>query len=546
MKQIADSLKNNQFQGKQHYTFIALFCVFIFILFTAFQSSCDCNGNQGSTNSGDTTSSNFSSQTETTKVSVSVYPSTVNPKFYTPGEQVQIKLTGSWTASGNGRFIWTPPYGATNIQFPAGRQPLAGGPPYIFDNLTLAEAEAGFQVSYNAPEPWAPSNDAFSETLTIKQGNDSSTSSMTHYLNTGSGLMASDDFAPVAELSTDLRGGDPVTMWRLTRFTDIPTEINQSICEDLVEQAKLTDTFTAWRLPLADAITANQSYTLPISENATAYPKTTISNGLALSVEMPMEIRTQATQWANQYLPKAEGEMWVAIGVKPDAEISCPDVTKPNYSLVTTMTLDLSNRPGACQNCLLPSYLCYKTGSSSSLLARASWLMDGGRGSTTIDGYTCLGPAETQLVKNTDWRFEAYTSSVTLKPGDSIQLHYWIENNAGSQRTFNLAAISTLSGAGWVIHPGQAGDPWQPDLEQTVGSSIDVPASGMYHLHITGSAPSSTTVDTYNYRMTVTNAEAQPDTWIGSTALIITADGKLPNPGVSETSHKLYIPQIVK
>jgi len=546
MRRITDFIQNNQPHGKEYYTFIVLFCIFVFILFSAFQASCDCNGNQGNTNPGDTTNSNFSSQKEATQVPVAAYPSTLNIKVFTPGERVQVKLTGSWMASGNGRFVWEPPHGATNIQFPAGHQPLAGGPPYVFDNLTLSEAEAGLQVSYNAPEPWAPSADTFSETLTIQQGNDSSTSSMTHRLNTGSGLIASNEIAPPSELFTGLRSSDPVTMWSLVRFTDIPTEINRSICEDLVEQAKLTDTFTAWRLPIADAITADQSYTLPISESATGYPKTTISNGFALSVEMPMEIRTEATQWANQYLPNAAGELWVAIGVKPDAEISCPDVTKPNYSLVTTMTLDLSNRTNACQNCLLPSYLCYKSGSSSSLLNRASWLMDGGRGSTTIDGYTCLGPAETQLVKNADWRFEAYTSSVSLKPGDPIQLHYWVENNAVSQRVFDLASTSTLSSAGWVIHPGQASDPWQPDLEQTVGSSITVPANGMYHLHVTGAAPSGTTLDTYNYRMTVTNAEAQPDTWIGSTALIVTADGKLPEPGARGTSYNLYIPQMVR
>ncbi|HPH98279.1 MAG TPA: hypothetical protein PKW33_19730 [Anaerolineaceae bacterium] len=501
-------------------------------------SSLGCSNCGGTPEGNRVTGSVKASKNQAAPMDLSSRIETINPQNeYQPGQRVELKLSGTIRTGYNGQMIWQPPTGATGFQF-ADLQPEPGGPPFVFTDLNSMDLEGGVHVSYLAPE--RQEEDHFSDLLKIYHDEAGdllslAMSTSNHYYPASPDRIENEKDALLPPLPDQRRpvsaSTDTVLVWDILRMTDIESTMTQSVCEQMVEQGQSANLFMPWRIPVADQILPNQSYTLPLVVTNTGSLKMELMSSSTV-VTIPMEVRLDATLWANQNLPAATGEVWVALGLDSDAVVNCPVMNSDSYTLTTYMTLNLSSRPQACENCVLPAYGCYRAGTAQSLLLQgmAGLLMDD-MSITAVDGFSCLGPSEMQLVDESNWLFNAVSVSTTLKPGDAVMLHYWAWNlDDTASQTFTFAQESTLPGMNWTVHPGKTTNLWEPDLTQTVTSPVSIAPNTFFHFYFTGAVPTNTVEGQYQHAFTLTGATAtvQPSSWTGVSNLIVTADGTLP------------------
>lgn len=454
------------------------------------------------------------------------------PSTVAPGDTVRLNLSAEWEGEAPGEFTWSPPRDATEITFGA-LQPEPGGPPYVFKNVTKAQAYSGLDVSFKIPTYKLDGEELIY--FRAANGGRGSVSQMTIRVSGASSAPPRVEPLPrsgasSAQSALALRADN--LAWRLQGGHMIEEPFSQQDCLDIAEQIHTDNVFTTWRLPLADQIVPGISYRLPVVLDAPANPpQLTLMSG-PLNATLPLEINPASSAWSNENLPSAPGETWVAFTASPGATLNCPVMGEmPALNLVTDFSLDLSSRPNGCADCILSAYVCYKTGSGTLPLNSLAARLAADASSLSADGVTCLGPNLTQLSNSSAWWYEGWTISQLLKPGDPIAIHYWVENlSTTTPLTLTLAPASTLPGASWVIHPAQAGNVNLPDTSQTVGSAITVPASGAFHLHILSTVPAGTAPGDYQYALTLSNASVSPASWKRNTALKVTADGSLPGP----------------
>ncbi len=489
---------------------------FVFLNFSILGcSSSGCSGTTGSSEATATAPA-ISSAIETDFTAVS------------PGDTVVLIIKGEWQGEGNGDFVWVPPDGVTDFVFPD-EQPEPGGPPYVFKNLGMGGTSVQFQV------PQDFQGNKIDNTLTVIHGDNRITSVASQGIyHSGLSSARSQRSRKVVEMKASLAPSDPRAVWQVTHYRHVDAELDQQRCRDIVAQLKSPNTFTVWQVPVADEIVSGQSYTLPIVHTATYSPRFMLLTAVQ-NIEMPLEIRQQATIWANSHLPSEPGRLWVALGADPDATVDdCPVMNLTGFNMLTQFRADLSERPQGCVNCVLESYTCYKTGEGSLLeTAGIAGILAASQAGIAVDDFTCIGPSDTNLLRDPDWQVEDDTNTLVKKPGDAIQIQYWVYNFEAAPLQLALAPASTLAGANWSIHPGLPGNLWTPDPDHVVGSTISVPAMsggvpGEYHLHIMGSVPTNAALDQYRYTLTLSNPAANPPSLTGDTVLVVTADGDLP------------------
>lgn len=482
-------------------------------------------------------SSNYSSEATATAPVIDSQLVSGNTDPVAPGGIVSIALRGNWQGDNNGTFIWSPPKGATNIDF-VSDDPEPGGPPYVFKNISSNEARIGVMVTYQVPEDFT--GDKVQDSLSVVHEGDTMVSTISHEVAAGSeapGAQAQRSRKP-SELKAQMAPSDPHAVWQVTYFQDVYTHLDQQTCEDIVAQAQSPNSFSVWQVPVADAVVDNQSYTLPIVHTAESRPRVIMMNG-PLNIEMPMEVRQDATNWANTHLPSIPGSLWVALGVDPEATIAeCPVMSLDSFSMLTLFRVDLSSRPQGCVGCELQNYTCYKTGDGTLPQGVAAYLA--AQGGTAFGDFTCVGPGSVGLLRQPAWQIEDYTNTLLLKPGDPITIHYWAYQSGNTPLQLSLAPASTLPGVSWVGHPALAGNDWEPDPSKVLGSSITVPGDGSkwFHMFYQGSVPANAAPGQYHFTLTMGNPSANPTTLTGDTLLVVTADGTLPGaadlvPGVS-------------
>jgi uncharacterized repeat protein (TIGR01451 family) len=508
-----------------------------------------CN-DSGSNDSNSTTSIMTSKKNMANPAPVTANVQTLSAQLaYRPGGKINLALRGAWDGAGNGRMNWSPPLGVETVEFP-GLQPEPGGPPYVFTNVTLAQATAGIPVAYTVPPPITNENGvvetSFDDDLGVFGPNsiEYQVSSTSHNYASSQSGSAVIQLAGPAGLPVRASSAGPFPVWSVQRYMDISAHLDQAVCQDMVTQGKSANAFMAWRVPVADQIVPNQSYPMPLISSGAFHPLITLYYGSG-SLEMPLEVRFAATKWANANLPAAPGEMWLALGLDPNATITCPVMNTDSYSFLSDLSFDLSGRPQACENCVLPAYSCYKTGSAAeaAVLGAALDLLGSDVPRAALAGNTtCLGPAETTLVDGdtSNWLFEAFDTFLNLKPSDPIEIHYWIQNNSSSAQVFNFSTTSNLPGVTWTIYPGKSSNPWEPDLDHPLtGTSVNVPGSGWFHFYIRGVTPVGASAAQYSYAMTVTGTSAVPTSWKGSTILNVSSTGQLPEPDPPVAAVKL-------
>lgn len=455
------------------------------------------------------------------------------------GQEVALSLDGNWADSGTGTMIWSPPAGVTNFQF-QDAQPQPGGPPFVFENLTAGQASHGIMVYYQVPEDYP--YDKVIDTLEVRQGDKKMVSVTSHavYSDQAPARAQAHPNRKPFELKAELAPSDPHAVWQVIHFQDVEMDLDQQGCRDIVAQAKSPNSFAVWQVPVADAVADGESHMLPVVHTNGSRPMLVMLSG-PLNLEMPMEVRQDATAWANEHLPAVPGSLWVALGVDPTATIAeCPVMSITSFSMMTQFRVDLSSRPQGCVGCVLQNYTCYKTGEGSLLPAGAAAWMAANKAGVAYGDFTCVGPGDTTLSRDPDWQIEDYTNTLLLKPGDPMTIHYWAYQNGSTPLQLSLTPASTLPGVSWVGHPALAGNDWELDPSKVLGSSITVPADGSkwFHMYFQGTVPANAAPGQYRFTMTMANPSANPTTLTGETVLVVTADGNLPGaadlvPGVS-------------
>lgn len=500
------------------FSLLLLICLGVLVSF----STLGCGEGGGGGGCGGSTSSNSVDRGMESLFAAKSQPETLNPQSsYNLGDRVELKLKGYLPGSNPGQFIWTPPYGAVNFQFP-GRQPDPGGPPYSFSGLTPEQIATGFNVSYQVSQGMV-NQGYFFDSLSILQGESGVSSQISHFSVSKLAVETSPKSLPTRQLNAP-QASD---IWYVNHYTDVETNLTTQVCEDMLAQAQSANAFMAWRLPVADTIQPNQAYTVPILTQPGSSPTVILETYGAGDVPMPLEVRGAASEWANQNLPAAQGEMWVALGVKPGAALTCPAGLNVNaYSLNAEIQLDLTGRPNDCAGCVLEFFGCYKTEAMPAALRAAAALAPN---SLTTNGYTCLG--EDMVLNMGNWEYHDFTESLLLKPGDPIYIHYFVFNTGGDPITLSLAPAPTLPGAAWVIRPGQAGNPWVADMGAVVGSQVTIPGNyGEFHFHIFSTVPAGTPAGSYTYALTLSGTGIDPASMSGSTLLAVSDTGGLPDP----------------
>ncbi len=480
----------------------------------------------GCSSCGGTSTSNLVNRQGTTLFNAHLNPQVIDPQSsYSAGDQVDLNLAGYVGGLEPVNLVWGPPPGAANVTFP-GIQPEPGGPPYTFRGVTPTQIDSGIHVSYQVSAAMT-SQAIFYDHVRIEQGQNFTSVGMYHQIaNQQPQLSASTLPIPPTE------GASPVVVdaWKVEHYSDVETQLTTPICQDLVAQAQSANIFFAWKLPVADAFLPNQPYAVPVIGATGALPSASILTYGSGNVDLPLELRDDASTWAQDHLPAAAGEMWVALGVPQDAEITCPTGLNVDFfSVMVNTAFDLTGRPDDCAGCALDYYGCYRTETLPPALRSAALLAGLSPNAVAADGFTCLGN-DVLLATDETWLFEDFTESLVLKPLDQIYLHYYVSNNSNTPIVLNLAPAPTLPGATWVIHPGQAGNPWQPDMGQVVGTQVTVPQNNMFHFHIFSGVPAGTPADTYEYVLTLSGTGITPASWRGSTLLVVNADATLPDP----------------
>ncbi len=472
---------------------------------------------------GETTSNEYPDEVTATPVGISSMIQNINPRpSYAPGDGVDLVLRGAWEGEGPATFTWYPPFDASGYVFPPGLLPEPGGPPFVFKNISPAEAAGGIPIHYNAPAYRPEFQDVFFDNLVVTHGSIENTAQVGHEwtLDPEASAQPLPARTPAA-LQVNLPSADPVAKWTVRQLYQVAAPLNQANCQYLVGLLQSGQTFSAVRVPLADGpLQPETSYTLPLVFDSSGFeviPSLTLSSGM-FSLNLPLEIRPDGSAWANQHLPAAPGHTWVALGVNPQLDLAaqCIPMDRSDYGLMTLVQLDLSARPDACENCQIASYLCYDTASAPAAPA----------GGSAFAGLTCLGPNESRLLEPGQWNFVDATFGLNRKPGDALHLHYSVQNaDPANAHTFTISSTASDLAAGWSIHPG---DRTNPDLTQTISGPFEVPANSEYHIHILGTVPADTAAGSYPYRMTVTASGLTPAERHGSSLIIVSATGSLP------------------
>lgn len=484
-------------------------------------SASDC-GDAFPPSCGGTAGNEYPAEVTATPVNISAQIDSPNPPVaYAPGDGVDLVLRGAWEGEGPATFTWYPPFDASGYVFPPGLLPEPGGPPFVFKNISPAEAAGGIPVHYNAPSYQPENQQTFSDAIQVQSGTIENAAEIYHSWAgaPGSSNQPTRPATPAA-LTVSLPSADPVAKWTVRQLYQVAAPLNQATCQYLVNLLQSGQTFSAVRVPLADGpLQPETSYTLPLVFDSSGFeviPSLTLSSGM-FSLNLPLEIRPDGSAWANQHLPAAPGHTWVALGVNPELDLAaqCIPMDRSDYGLMTLVQLDLSARPDACENCQIASYLCYDTASAPAAPAGGSF-----------ESLTCLGPNESDLVKPGQWWFNDATFSLNRKPGDALHLHYSVQNtDPANAHTFTISSTASDLAAGWSIHPG---DRTNPDLTQTIDGPFEVPANSEFHIHILGTVPAGTAAGSYPYRMTVTASGLTPAERHGSSLIIVSATGSLP------------------
>lgn len=308
-------------------------------------------GGSGGCGSGTSSSTYTTRSVDTHAYLTGAAPEDLDGKsVVSPGSTVNLNLRGTWEGVGNGILTWQPPQGVTNFQF-RNQAPEPGGPPFVFKDVSTTQASGGIRVSYTIPAGY-PDGD-IQDLLRVQSGQTQIAAVTIHTVDSnpppGSTNLVELKSYAAEDLQSPVITEEEHIVWNITRYDDFDVPLNKQTCEDFVAQGKSANTFMAWRVPVAEAVVNSQPYRIPVVHSLSDRPKIILQSGM-LNLEMPLEVRLDATAWANKHLPQADGQLWLAMGVDPNAQVDCPEMDREFFSMFTQFSVDLSSLPDQCEN----------------------------------------------------------------------------------------------------------------------------------------------------------------------------------------------------
>lgn len=510
--------------GLARFIIVCAACVcFIFFFFSAL--GCGSNG----CNTGRFV---YISTAQPTPMVVDAQAYTLNARpSYKAGDRIELQIGGAIT-SGVANLTWTPPPLASDFIFQPGKSPAPGGPPFIFSGLSKTDLETGIPVSYIAHYYGIPS---IQDMVLLAQGAQQSTAYLTHNMTEALAEPLPDSGEAAAGLPAVLPAEPAATesvVWQISNGVEINEAFNTTVCQQIIDEGKSANNFTAWQLPVATQTQPDIAYQIPVYSDEFTTPQLTIMAGVQY-IRASLEVRHDTTIWANNHLPEQEGRIWVSMGIPATSTATCPaDISGTSYAINTFLPLNLGSQENNCLNCVITSYNCFNTGSGLEQMIRAQALQaffPGQQAVSSGDGITCVGPNTTRLISpQSNWDFNPETNTLDgNSPGATLDAVYAITNKDLATQTFSLSSSSTLPGATWTLYYGMSGnEEAEPDYSAPVGAQLVAPEGlGGFgfpvYLHLVASMPASVAAGQYTVTLSASGATADPAAISGDVLILV-------------------------
>jgi len=331
--------------------------------------------------------------------------------------------------------------------------------------------------------------------------------------------------------------------WQTTTLVAAPgLALTADLCQDGVDLLRSDTAFIALRFPVQPPPLADTDpYTLPVclGDGYSPYlglldersvPATTI-------LTAALEYKPRYLTFAENELPAAPGEHWLALGAVTSSTVGCaglPELPAGQWEVQADLWLDFGGLQDTNLGAVLPIYYCYEGQASPIPLgvlgARAS--------ATSYQGWgiTCLGPDSLTLRDGPgDWELAGegigwVTATQTISFAHT--LYNWTLY-PHPPLTFTLEATSTLP-AGWAFYADPAG---QTPL---VGP---VRVDDYLEFWVFGQAPADAADGPYELFVTARTGDALPADQ-QATDLMWVGDWVAPPP--SPFLHRVYLPLVQK
>jgi hypothetical protein len=418
--------------------------------------------------------------------------------WYLPGQAQQVNLAG-WCDDSQNPWIdrrvtykYTRPWGVSDLTF-LDRQPdriTGNGQVYWFSDMLVDNCISGLppvRVSYRSPG--VPEHLSFvetRETLQIETNHNTRVA-----VRKTKACKSSDDCGPatlgygapgtaLASSRADHGVGDLTTFTaqRVKRYSRSPDRMTKDLCQEyfgFLLGSGVYSTFLAVRVPVA--VDEGGVYTVPVVYQQALSPTLWLD---------PYSISHPALAWSTEYrpeyfsfmarnLPAADGHDWIALGVAPEQDDTCPDwLDTQNWEVAIDIPFDLDDTQRQ-----LETYYCYAgqevpapLAGVSSLVASSAVRMlgaDVSGASIQADGITCTGPEPLPVGKSGRLMLQnIHTVGVT--PTHVISLPHKIVNTTASTLTVRLSYTPTM-GIDWGLY-------WQPDRTQPIVDPFDLHGKG--------------------------------------------------------------------
>jgi hypothetical protein len=223
-------------------------------------------------------------------------------------------------------------------------------------------------------------------------------------------------------------------------------------------------------------------------------------------ITVSVEYRLDRIPDLNSAMPLAGGEMWVPLGLSPDATIlPTQPFTLPHWDFLLDVTLDLGGAPearlkAANQEPAIETYYCFEGSGQTPAAKLVTRAFGDDAAAQTFDqvGFTCVGPQTLHLTSLPSLQLLP-AAMVEVPPGQPIPIHHYVEGNEPLTITLDLS--STLN-AGWALYA-------QPDLTEPISPGVtEILVEGRFDFWATGTIPADTSEGAYYLEASATPVEA--------------------------------------
>ncbi len=420
-------------------------------------------------------------------------------------------------------ITYWPPTGAQNPSF-TGLQPdnPQGPPPFVFSDVPLG-TPTEILAHYNAPP--LPANRArydVADTFMVTQENGNVQAWLRYTTVTNEPIPASS--TPEAPLAWPATGRtedaprqavtaaiEPYTWWRPEFWFGLSgVTMTTDLCNATTDYFQGGSFFVAARLPITDAA-PNVPIAFRYAEPG-RYPRLDLldysTRPTTVRTTLPLELRQEWLEWAENALPRADGEHWTALAPSPTAPATCQaGLSSASWEYYSAVPVDAGATASAWNEKVLPSYLCFVGTDAPPFVPAAAALL----GLVTSMAapppplVTALGPFPIRLPANPpDPPFLVHGAGLrsVLAPAH-LELMFMLENATSQAATATVSARSKLK-LPWRAYNGSWSAPGlgspitgpvtiQGQNSVPVWLVVDVPAgvAGAETLTVTATSPAN-------------------------------------------------------